>query len=201
MRVSQLHRRTVEKGAPEIIAHVNRRALVIWLFLSGVCVLGSLLPTIGMGILLAINADVRNQSAAAIGVLLIFGSLAAMSIWQTRMFLHLFFLKEPTLIVNHAGIRIGKIYGPADIFLPWKEVRIVYSGPPYKILCIQPIDNQLFRARLSPMMRLTYRLCSSNGAFIALYRYLLDRPIPELWQQVQTHYQQKHRVRRKNGFL
>src|SRR5258708_14385126 len=192
MRKSPVSRQIAEAGSSDIIVYPNRRRMIGWLALSGVPSLCHGLGTIGMIILMITIPEVRNQGGA-IALVILLGSFFVMGTWLTRMLFSVTFSGEPTLVINHAGIRVGKIYGSADIFLPWEEVEAIYSAPrpPYKIFFVRPVDSKLFFSRLSPMMRFTCRLSAMGGAPIALYQSFLDQPADAILKQMQTHYKHK----------
>jgi hypothetical protein len=194
MPKSQHHRRIAETEAeaPDITIYPNRHRMIGWIALSGIPTLCCGLFTIGLIILMILIPDVRDQGGA-IFLTIMMGSFFVMSAWLTRMLFFVTFSGKPTLVISHKGIRVGKIYGFSDIFLPWEEVEAVYCSinPPYTLLCIRPIDNKLFFARLSPLMSFTCRLSTMSGAPIALYQSFLDQPIEEILEQMQTRYKRE----------
>ncbi|HET8843873.1 MAG TPA: hypothetical protein VFN35_20585, partial [Ktedonobacteraceae bacterium] len=123
------------EASDAIIVYPDRRRMLAWIALSGIPTLGFGLFIIGMILSMVLIPTVRDQAGGVIFLVIFLGSFFLSGAWLTRLLVSFTFSGEPTLLINHAGIRIGKIYGSADIFLPWEEVETVSSGqrPPYKL--------------------------------------------------------------------
>lgn len=188
MRRSQLHRETAEaQASDDIIVYPNRPRLAAWTALSGVLALLCGLFVVAILILAIIIPSMRDDWAVLF-LILLFGGFFALEIWQTLLFLRMLRAKEPLLVINRAGIRIGKICGPSDIFLRWEELRSISSRPPYKVLGISPLDNRRFLASLRLGMRFICLLNLLTGSPITIYRSFMDKPIKEVLEQTHTRY-------------
>jgi hypothetical protein len=190
MRASQHQRHITKAGTPGIVVYPNRRHLMVWIALSGIPTLLHGLGTLGMLLLMIAVPGVRGQSGAVIVLIVLLGSFFVLGTWLTRMLVHVTFSGEPILVINQTGIRVGKVYGSSDIFLPWEDVESVSMSlrPPYKLFCVQPVDNRRFFSRLSSLTRLTCRLSVLGGPPIAVYQSFLGQPIEEILQQIHERY-------------
>lgn len=183
------YQHTEEVEASSIIVYPNRRRMRGWIILFGIVAL-LYIPIILIPIIAAITIPDARAQLGAIGFLVLFmGSLFMLCIWTMRMYTVAAFSGEPLLVINRAGIRVGKIFGFADIFLPWEEVAAVYSAP--RMLYIRPVDTKRFLVRLSPMMRLTCGLCAMTGAPILIYQSFLDQPVEAIMRRIHTYYKRE----------
>lgn len=189
MRNFGLHRRrTSETPTPDIAIYVNRPRTMVWLALgAGSCVLLFLL-CISILIIMGTIPGALNEGSIACAI--VFCGFAVMEIWPVRVIANLWASKEPVLVINHEGIRVGKIYSAATIFLAWKNVEAIYmlGNGLSKQLYIRPVDVRLFLSQYNLLMRFFLRMNLMNGAPIAIAQSLLEKPIEEIVEQLQNLY-------------
>lgn len=192
MRKSRPHRHVGEAELSDIVIYPNRRTLVSWTIaysipalLGGLCALGVALLTI------AFSDVVRNQTGAVIALISLFACFCPLGGWPALRLIKLLRSGEPVLVINHAGIRVRRIYAATALFLPWEEVKAVYGGPgkPYAIFSVQPHD-QWFSAHLSTVERIAHHL-NLLSETIALPQAVLDQSVEVILEHVQKQYKQE----------
>lgn len=130
MRRSRPHRHVVEAELSDIIAYPNRRTLVSWIIAYSIPALLGGLCALGIALLTIVFSDaVRNQTGAVIALISLFACFCPMGGWPALRLIKLVRSGEPMLVINHAGIRVRRIYAATALFLPWEEVKAVYGGP------------------------------------------------------------------------
>lgn len=184
------YQHTEEVETSSIIVYPNRRRMRGWIMLLRITA-ALYIPLIALPIIAIITTpDARAQLGAISDLVLFAGSLFAMCLWLIRLFSIATYSGEPLLVINRAGICVGKIYGFADIFLPWEEVATVYAVP--RMLCIQPVDTKRFLDRLSPIMRFTCGVNAILGiAPITIYQSFLDQPMEAILRRIHTYYERE----------
>lgn len=192
MPKSRLRRQIVEAEAPDIIVYPNRRTIVSWIIAYSIPVLLGGLFALGVALLTIVFSDaVRDQTGAVIALISLFACFCPMGGWPALRLIKLVRSGEPMLVINHAGIRVRRIYAATALFLPWEEVKAVYGGSskPYTIFSVQPSD-QWFSAHLSPMEYFAYRLKLLSGT-IALPQSVLDQPVEAILALMQRQYKEE----------
>ncbi len=180
--------RWIAEASGDFIVYPNHSRLAGWTAISGIttlCTVGAITTMIVLSIL---TPSMRDSTVPVSLLFLFLGGLAAAGIWQTLVFLRMTLSTEPVLIISRAGIRVGKIYGLSDLFLPWKDVETVSSQPPYKVLDIHPVNTRRFIASLPLNMRLICRLNVLTGAPVTISQSFMDKPIDEILEQIRRRY-------------
>lgn len=190
MRTSKSsHKRISASQIPDITVYLNRRKTVLWLIFS---VIGTLLFfSLLFFMLIAVIVIPAHRGGGAIFLALFFSTGVIAGVWSIRVLVGLLLSGKPTLVVNHKGICVGKLYGSARLFLPWEEINAIYIFRDMlqnQLFCIRPIHSKMFLPGLSPMMRFFLRGSFMNGAPISISQTFLEKPIEEIFDQLRIRY-------------
>jgi hypothetical protein len=182
------HQHLSGSQTPEIIVYPNRRRTTVWLLVSAVSCLLAFLIFVFILILIILVPATRNGAAIFTAVLMGGAGLATLS--PIRALARLLASGEPTLVITPQGIRVGKLYGPFEMILPWEEIEAIYLfvGGVEKQLFIRPTNLAWFLSRFGLLTRFFLRLNSLNGAPITIAQSFLDKPIAEILDQLDDLY-------------
>lgn len=189
MRSHRLHRqRTPKEPTANIVVDLNRSQTMIWIALgAGSCALFFLF-FIFLLIIMNIIPGALNVGSVFCAILccgfVIMGtepSCTLAKLWRS---------KEPFLVINHDGIRIGKIYGSCDIALAWSEIDAIYmaGNDLNKQLYIRPTNVKHFLSQFHLTMRFFLHVNLMSGAPIAIAQSFLETPIEAILEQLQELY-------------
>lgn len=107
--------------------------------------------------------------------------------WITwGMFSGLVFSQKPLLVINRAGITVGKVPPLSGFSIAWSEIGVIsVRSTLYKYLCIEPKNLDLCLRRFNALERFLRRSNSWMGIPALLVpQVYLDRPVEEILQQL-----------------
>lgn len=103
-------------------------------------------------------------------------------VWMTWRMASLIFSHEPLLIINHDGIKVGRIPAQSGFFVPWAEIEAIslYTRT-YEYLCIHPGSQKEALRHFPWWERLIKRINMVLGIPpLIVPQFFLARPIEEI---------------------
>ena len=126
---------------------------------------------------------------------LLMGSLGTTGLWCSWTLVQFLSLGAPTLVISHQGIRVGSVYGPSEIELPWEDIEAIVLMPRGLVrqLAIRPRKGAVCLSRFSVPMRFMLLLNIVSGALIVLPQPYLEQPVENILYRVRKRYKKEIR--------
>ena len=126
---------------------------------------------------------------------LLMGSLGTTGFWGSWTLAQFLSSGAPTLVISHQGIRVGSVYGPSEIELPWKDIEAIVLMPRGLVrqLAIRPRKGAVLLSRFSLPMRFMLLLTMLSGALVILPQPYLEQPVENILYRVRKRYKKEFR--------